>query len=156
MYLCFQTFHADILGGRLLIFLGVVCKNCSIALLVKRGNGYKRCKKFAKVDLCFSFNKLTRWYLLHILSWLWPIFSTEKKWMTLVQKICPKLQQIYKKVEDGLVRGWSFVGWKYWPCREKKLKIAMLNEAVFMLKFRFEKCKYCFANICAQLACFKY
>ena len=28
-----------------------------------------------------------------------------KKWMTLVQKICPKLQQIYKKVEGGLVRG---------------------------------------------------
>ena len=63
---------------------------------------------------------------------------------------------MYKKGEDGLVRGWSFAGWKYWPCREKKLKIAMLNEAVFMLKFRFEKCKYCFANICAQLACFKY
>ena len=79
-----------------------------------------------------------------------------KNWMTLVQKICPKLQQIYKKGEGGLVRGWSFVGWKYWPCREKKLKIAMLNEAPFMVKFRFEKCKYCFANICAQLACFKY
>ena len=29
----------------------------------------------------------------------------EKNWMMLVQKICPKLQQMYKKGEDGLVRG---------------------------------------------------
>ena len=48
-------------------------------------------KKSAKVDPCFSVNKLTRWYLVHFLSWLWPIFSTEKNWMTLVQKICLKL-----------------------------------------------------------------
>ena len=91
-----------------------------IALWVKRVTWIKRCQKLAKVDLCFSFNKLTRWYLLHFLSWLWSIFSTEKKWMTLVQKICPKLQQMYKNVEDGLVRSWSFVGWKYWPCREEE------------------------------------
>ena len=31
-----------------------------IALLVKRVTWIKRCKKLAKVDPCFSFNKLTR------------------------------------------------------------------------------------------------
>ena len=104
----------------------------------------KGAKKIAKVDFSFSFKKLTRWYLLHFWSRLWPILCTEKKLLTLVQKICPKLQHMYKKVEYHLVRGWSFVGWKYWPCREKKLKIAMLNEAVFMVKSKFQIlfCKY--------------
>ena len=63
---------------------------------------------------------------------------------------------MYKKVEDGLVRGWSFVGWKYWPCREKKFKISMLNEAVFMVKLRFEKCKYCVAIFVAPVSWVKY
>ncbi len=49
----------------------------------------------------------------------------------------------------------SFARWNI-DHTEKKLKIAIPNEAVFMVKLRFEKCKYCFANICAQLACFKY
>ena len=43
-----------------------------------------------------------------------------------------------KKVEDGLIRGWFFVWWKYRPYREKKLKIATLNEAVFMVKIKFK------------------
>ena len=110
----------------------------------------------AKVDLCFSSNKLTKWYLLHFLSWSWPIFCTEKNWMTLVQNIWPKSQQMYKNVEVGLIRGRSFVGWKYRPCREKKLKIAMLNEADFMVKLRFEGWKLCFANICAPVTWVKY
>ena len=50
-------------------------------------------KKIAKVDLCFSFNKYTRWYFLHFLSWLWPIFSTEKNgW-----RWCRKFAQNYSK-----------------------------------------------------------
>ena len=113
-------------------------------------------KKLAKVDLCFSSNKLTKWYLLHFLSWSWPIFCTEKNWMTLVQNIWPKSQQMYKNVEVGLIRGRSFVGWKYRPCREKKLKIAMLNEADFMVKLRFESWNWCFANICAPVTWVKY
>ena len=126
------------------------------ALLVKRDTWIKRVQKMAKVDLCFSSNKLTKWYLLHFLSWSWPIFCTEKNWMTLVQNIWPKLQQMYKRVEVGLIRGRSFVGWKYRPCREKKLKIAMLNEADFMVKLRFEGWKLCFANICAPVTWVKY
>ena len=47
------------------------------------------------------------------------VMTTEKYWMTLVQKICTKLQQMYKKVEAGLVRWWSFVRYKYRPCQEK-------------------------------------
>ena len=109
-----------------------------------------------KVDLYFSSNKLTKWYLLHFLSWSWPIFCTEKNWMTLVQNIWPKLQQMYKNVEAGLIRGRSFVGWKYRPCREKKLKIAMLNEAGFMVKLRFEGWNWCFANIFAPITWVKY
>ena len=42
-----------------------------------------------------------------------------------------------KKVEVGLIRGWFFVRWKYRPYREKKLKIATLNEADFMVKIKF-------------------
>ena len=61
------------------------------ALLVKRDTWIKRVQKMAKVDLCFSSNKLTKWYLLHFLSWSWPIFCTEKNWMTLVQNIIPDI-----------------------------------------------------------------
>ena len=39
-----------------------------------------------------------------------------------------------KKREDGLVEQRSFVGWKYRPCWEKKLKIALLNKTVFKVK----------------------
>ena len=43
-----------------------------------------------------------------------------------------------KKGEVGLVEQRSFVGWKYGPCREKKLKIALLNETNFKVKFKFK------------------
>ena len=76
--------------------------------------------------------------------------------MTLVQENWPKLQQMYKKGEVGLVEQRSFVGCKYMPWREKKLKIALLNEADFMVKLRFESCKLCFANICAPVTWVKY
>ena len=36
----------------------------SIALLVKVSSGVKKGTKMSKVDLCFSSNKLTKWYLL--------------------------------------------------------------------------------------------
>ena len=55
-----------------------------------------------------------------------------------MQKIWPELQQMQKKVEHSLVEQQSCVGWKYGPCREKKLKIALLNETDFKVKF---KCK---------------
>ena len=48
--------------------------------------------------------------------------------MTLVQENWPKLQQMYKKGEAGLVEKRSFGKYKYRPCQEKKLKIALLNE----------------------------
>ena len=71
--------------------------------------------------------------------------------MTSVQKISPKLQQMYKKGEAGFVEQQSFVGYKYRPCQEKKLKIALLNEAGFMVKSRFEIWNWSFANICAPV-----
>ena len=40
--------------------------------------------------------------------------------MTSVQKISPKLQQMYKKGEAGLVEKRSFVKYKYRQCQEKK------------------------------------
>ena len=49
-----------------------------------------------------------------------------------------KIKTNVKKGEDGLVEQRSFVGWKYGPCREKKLKIALLNETVFKVKFKFK------------------
>ena len=49
-----------------------------------------------------------------------------------------KITTNVKKGEDGLVEQRSFVGWKYRPCREKKLKIALLNKTVFKVKFKFE------------------
>ena len=49
-----------------------------------------------------------------------------------------KITTNVKKGEDGLVEQRSFVGWKYGPCREKKLKIALLNETVFKVKFKFK------------------
>ena len=58
--------------------------------------------------------------------------------MTSVQKISPKLQQMYKKGEAGLVEKRSFVRYKYRLCQEKKLKIALLNETVFKVKFKFK------------------
>ena len=133
------------------------CFSCvSNALLVKVSSGVKKGTKMSKVDLCFSSNKVTKLYLLYLLSWLWSIFCTEKNWITLVQNIWPKLQQLYKRVEVGFVEQRSFVGCKYRPWREKKLKIALLNEADFMVKLRFESCKLCFANICAPVTWVKY
>ena len=50
----------------------------------------------------------------------------------------PKLEQMYKNVEVGLVRDRSFVGWKKIDHAEKKLKIALLNEVNFMVKLKFK------------------
>ena len=66
--------------------------------------------------------------------------------MTSVQKISPKLQQMYKKGEAGLVEKRSFVRYKYRPCQEKKLKIALFNETDFKVKFKF-KVEYCVLQI---------
>ena len=54
-----------------------------------------------------------------------------------------------KKGEYGLVERQSFVGWKYRPCREKKLEIALLNKTVFKVKFKFEG-KNCALQISAH------
>ena len=45
---------------------------------------------------------------------------------------------MYKKGEAGFVEQQSFVGYKYRPCQEKKLKIALLNETDFKVKFKFK------------------
>ena len=42
------------------------------------------------------------------------------------------------KGEDGLVEQRSFVGLKYGPYQEKKLKIALLNKTDFKVKFKFK------------------
>ena len=102
-----------------------------------RGKWIKKGAKKCKSRPLFLIQKTHQVIFAVLLELVMTHILYRKKWMTLVQKICPKLQQIYKKVEDGLVRCWSFVGWKYWPCREKKLKIAMLNEASFMVKLKF-------------------
>ena len=68
-----------------------------------------------------AFDKLSRRYLLHFLSCLWPIFSTEEMNDVDAENL-PNLQQMYTGGEDVFVLGWSFVGWKYWPCREKSSK----------------------------------
>ena len=47
-------------------------------------------------------------------------------------------------------------GLKILTMARKKLKIAMLKEALFMVKLRFKKIKYCFANICAPVTWVKY
>ena len=54
-----------------------------------------------------------------------------------------------KKGEYGLVERQSFVGWKYRPCPEKKLEIALLNKTVFKVKFKFEG-KNCALQISAH------
>ena len=43
-----------------------------------------------------------------------------------------------KKGEDGLFEQRSFVGGKYGPYREKKLKIGLLNQTDFKVKFKFK------------------
>ena len=49
-----------------------------------------------------------------------------------------KITTNVKKGEVGIVEQWSFVGWKYGPCREKKLKIALLKKTAFKVKFKFK------------------
>ena len=61
-----------------------------------------------------------------------------------------------KKGEDGLVEQRSFSGWKYRLCQEKKLKIALLKETVFMVKYRFKGWTIRFTNICGPLTWIKY
>ena len=48
-----------------------------------------------------------------------------------------KITTNVKKGEVGLVEQRSFVGWNYGPRREKKLKIALLNETNIKVKFKF-------------------
>ena len=69
----------------------------NIALLVKASSGVKNGTKMSKVDLCFSSNKLAKWYLLHFFSWfnhnmihIWH----RNLLMTSVQNIWPKLEQL--------------------------------------------------------------
>ena len=49
-----------------------------------------------------------------------------------------KITTNVKKGEDALDEQRSFVGWKYGSCREKKLKIALMNKVIF--KFKVEHC----------------
>ena len=82
------------------------CKRTT-ALWVKRVTWIKRCQKLAKVDLCFSFNKLTRWYLLHFLSWLLPIFFHRKKLDDVgaenLSKIIANVQKSWRRSRSGLI-----------------------------------------------------
>ena len=61
-----------------------------------------------------------------------------------------------KRGEDILIEQWSFPGWKYRLCQEKKNKIALLNETVFIVKHRCKGWKIRFTNICGPLTWFKY
>ena len=63
-----------------------------------------------------------------------PILRRKKIWWRWYGIIGQNYGKCSKKVEDGLIRGWFFVWWKYIPYREKKLKIATLNETGFMVK----------------------
>ena len=63
-------------------------------------------------------------------------YLPQKKWMTLVQKIWPKLEQMSKEVEDGVFEQQSFEGWKYRPYQENKL--IELFKTVFKMKFKFK------------------
>ena len=83
---------------------------------------------------------------------LFELVVTQKK----MDDVLPKLQQMYKKGEAGLIEQRSFVRYKFSPCREKKLKIVLLNEADFMVKSRFESWNWCFANIFAPVTWVKY
>ena len=65
-----------------------------------------------------------------------PILRRKKIWWRWYGIIGQNYGKCSKKVEDGLIRGWFFVWWKYRPYREKKLKIATLNETVFMVKLK--------------------
>ena len=61
-----------------------------------------------------------------------------------------------KRGEDILIEQWSFPGWKYRLCQEKKNKIALLNETVFIVKHRCKGWKIRFTNICGPLTWIKY
>ena len=67
------------------------------------------------------------------------------------------------KITANVQKSWSRPRWATIFCRikikamsRKKLKIALLNEANFMVKLRFEGWKLCFANICAPVTWVKY
>ena len=67
------------------------------------------CKKWTKVDSCFSFNK-PKLYLLPVLSWLWPIFCADQKsddvYMGSLRNITANVQKRLKPASFGV---WFFV-----------------------------------------------
>ena len=115
----------------------------------------------AKVDLCFSFNKLTRWYLLHFLSWLWPMFSTEKKLDDVdaenLPKITANVQKRWSRSRSGLI----FCRMKILTMPRKKAQNSdaergRLHGEIDVLKFQILFCKYlCTTCLLQILASFR-
>ena len=108
----------------------------------------------AKVDLCFSSKKITNSYLLLFLRSCCP----EKH-----KKLDDFGAENLTKITINEKKGWRrprwatiFLGWKYRVCQEKKLKIALLKETVFMVKYRFKGWTIRFTNICGPLTWIKY
>ena len=110
----------------------------------------------AKVDLCFSFNKLTRWYLLHFLSWLWPIFSTEKKLDDVGAENLPKITANVQKRWRGSRSGLIFCRMKILTMPRKKAQNSIvergpLHGEIDVLKFQKLFCKYLCAICLLQI-----
>ena len=117
--------------GRGVLFISL--HYCNI--LVKRDTWIKKVQKLAKVDFWFSFNKITRWY---ICCTFWVGYDPYFPQKNIGWRWCRKFVQNYSKCTK---KNWSrsrsgliFCRMKILTMPRKKFKIAMLNEADFMVK----------------------
>ena len=76
------------------------------------------------------------------------IFDSKNCSKYLENKIFSHYGKCLKKQEGGLSESWFFVWWGLLASWEKKLKIATLTEAPFMVKSDFYNNKYFFQDIC--------
>ena len=76
----------------------------------------------------------------------------EWRWCRKFAQITANVQKRWRRFRPGLI----FCGMKILTMPRKRLNIAMLNEASFMVKLMLYSFKYCFANICVQLSCLQY
>ena len=122
---------------------------CNIALCVKGGPWIKRSKKNGKSKPPFLIQKIHQFIFAALFEFLMSQIFNRKKLDDFSAENLTKITINVKKGEYGLVERQSFVGWKYRPCREKKLEIALLNKTVFKVKFKFEG-KNCALQISAH------
>ena len=92
----------------------------------------------AKVNLCFSSKRKIQFIFAALFEFLMSHIFHRKKLDDFGAENLTKITTNVKIGEDGLVEQLFFVGWKDRPCREKKLKIALLKKTVFEVKFKFE------------------